>query len=121
MKKQKTYTLAEARKMLEKKNPNSVIQAKKEVEVLSELGEDIVIFVDTNPDTGKWRTKMIYAPFEDGIGGIIKIQQHSNFNGVHQLNYVKFSTAKTFGSTKGFCEKLVKPKDWKAYIPKPKA
>ena len=119
-KSEKTYTLEEARKVLEKKNPKSVIQAEKEA-VLSELGEDIVIFIDTNPDTGKWRTKMIYAPFKDGIGGIVKIQQHSNFNGIHQLNYVKFSTTKSFGSTKGFCEKLVKPKDWKAYVPKPKA
>ena len=110
---EKTYTLAEARKMLEKKNPKSVIQATKEVEE-SQLVIDEVIFQNPN-EKGQWQTQIKYAPFEDGIGGIIKIYQHSFYQGQHKLNFVKFSTSKFFGSTKGFTDKLVKGKNWKAY------
>ena len=110
---EKTYTLAEARKMLEKKNPKSVIQATKEAEE-SQLGIDEVIFENPN-EKGQWQTQIKYAPFEDGIGGIIKIYQHSFYQGQHKLNFVKFSTSKFFGSTKGFTDKLVKGKNWKAY------
>ena len=75
---------------------------------------DEVIFENPN-EKGQWQTQIKYAPFEDGIGGIIKISQHSFYQGQHKLNFVKFSTSKFFGSTKGFTDKLVKGKNWKAY------
>ena len=97
----KELTKAELIKMVNSKNPKSVIQAKQEV-VESAKGKEIVLFTDKN-EKGYFNTEVKYAPFENKIGGIISVSQwRTSKKRGRTFNYTAISTSKLFGGNEKF-------------------